>query len=304
MNLFPNIQEAIALLQRGDIVAIPTETVYGLGGHARDPMAIRKIYATKGRPAGHPVIVHLADDADWEEWGIFNAHAHALARAFWPGPLTMILPRQAQVIDEVTGGRETVGIRVPDHPKTQALLRQFQSGLAAPSANRFGKISPTNAAHVRAEFGDRIPILDGGPSAVGIESTIVDLSLEQPALLRPGSIGKDAIEEIVGPLGTSSTPAPGMLKSHYAPMTSLLLSQNPGRDKNILEAEGRTVAILEAKQPEAYARDLYAELRRMDALGVDILIAETAPETGIGTAINDRLTRAASKFSTEDKLKE
>ena len=299
MNRVADIQEACDLLNSGAVVAIPTETVYGLGGSARDPLAIRRIYATKGRPAGHPVIVHLADDADWEAWGVFNVHARALAHAFWPGPLTLILPRREHVLNEVTGGRNTVGIRVPNHPTAQALLGALGTGLAAPSANRFGRISPTTAEHVYAEFGDAIPILDGGPSKVGIESTIVDLSLEQPALLRPGFIGKDAIEAIVGPLGHSSTPAPGMLKSHYAPMTSLLISHQPEADRIRLETEGRSVAILRATAPEAYARDLYAELRKMDDLGVDILIAEPAANTPLGAAINDRLTRAASKFSID-----
>ena len=299
VNLLHDIEEARARLMDGEVVAIPTETVYGLGGNARDPLAIRRIYATKGRPAGHPVIVHLAHDTDWEEWCVFNEHAQALADTFWPGPLTLILPRRQSVLDEVTGGRETVGIRVPNHPVTQALLEAFGSGLAAPSANRFGRISPTTAAHVVAEFGDTVPILDGGPSQVGIESTIVDLSLQTPALLRPGFIDKEAIEAIVGPLGHSSTPAPGMLKSHYAPMTSLLMSHDPDAERIRLEKEGRTVAILRATKPLNYARELYAELRRMDELGVDILIAEPAENSPLGRAINDRLIRAASKFSTE-----
>ncbi len=299
MNLLHDIEEARARLLDGEVVAIPTETVYGLGGNARDPLAVRRIYATKGRPAGHPVIVHLAHNADWEEWCVFNEHARALADAFWPGPLTLILPRRQSVLDEVTGGRETVGIRVPNHPITQALLEALDSGLAAPSTNRFGRISPTAPSHVYAEFGDTLPILDGGPSQVGIESTIVDLSLKQPALLRPGFIDKEAIEAIVGPMGRSSTPAPGMLKSHYAPMTSLLISRAPEADRIRLEKEGRSVAVLRATKPLNYARELYAELRRLDALGVDILIAEPAANTPLGMAINDRLTRAASKFSID-----
>jgi L-threonylcarbamoyladenylate synthase len=299
VNLNPTIDEAVDVLNAGGVIALPTETVYGLGADALNPLAIRQIYATKGRPAGHPVIVHLAVDAHWEKWGVFNEHAHKLAQAFWPGPLTLIVPRQTQVPDEVTGGRNTVGLRVPDHPSAQAVLRAFGSGLAAPSANRFGRISPTTADHVRAEFGGSIPVLDGGPCRIGIESTIVDVSQPQPALLRPGSIGQAEIEAIVGPLSESNTPAPGTLKSHYAPLTSLLLSQDPNTDRRRLEKEGRTVAVLSAKPAQDYARTLYAELRKLDALGVDILIAETAPTSGIGLAINDRLTRAASKFSTD-----
>jgi L-threonylcarbamoyladenylate synthase len=299
VNLNPTIDEAVKVLKSGGLVAIPTETVYGLGGDALNPLAIRRIYATKGRPAGHPVIVHLANNAKWEEWGVFNEHARALARAFWPGPLTLILPRQTQVLDEVTGGRNTVGLRVPNHSVAQAILCAFGSGLAAPSANRFGRISPTTAAHVRAEFDTSIPVLDGGPCSIGIESTIVDVSQHQPALLRPGAIDTEALEAIVGPLGQSSTPAPGTLKSHYAPMTSLLLSHDTDTDRRRLEAEGRTVAVLSARPNKDYAKILYAELRKLDALGVDILIAEAAPSSGLGLAINDRLTRAASKFSTD-----
>lgn len=299
MNLNPTIDEAVTVLKSGGLVAIPTETVYGLGGDALNPLAIRRIYATKGRPAGHPVIVHLANNAKWEEWGVFNEHARTLAQAFWPGPLTLILPRQTQVLDEVTGGRNTVGLRVPNHPVAQAILCAFGSGLAAPSANRFGRISPTTADHVRAEFDTSIPVLDGGPCSIGIESTIVDVSQAQPALLRPGAIGIEALEAIVGPLGQSNTPAPGTLKSHYAPMTSLLLSHDADTDRRRLEAEGRTVAVLSARPNKDYAKILYAELRKLDALGVDILIAEAAPSSGLGLAINDRLTRAASKFSTD-----
>lgn len=284
----------------GEVVAVPTETVYGLGGDAKNPLAIRRIYATKGRPAGHPVIVHLAFEAPWTEWGHFNDHALALAKAFWPGPLTLILPRGPQALDEVTGTLPTIGLRVPSHPTAQALLRQFGSGIAAPSANRFGRISPTTADHVFMEFGEQIPILDGGPSKIGIESTIVDVSQERPALLRPGSIGQSAIEAVVGPMGHSDTTAPGSHKSHYAPMTSLLLSHAPEEDRIRLEKEGKTVAVLRAQPPREYAQNLYAALRKMDTLGVDILIAEPAQNSGLGLAINDRLIRASSKFSTED----
>ncbi len=299
MNLCPDIPHAVKLLRAGEVVAVPTETVYGLGGDASNPLAIRRIYATKGRPAGHPVIVHLASDATWTEWGHFNDHAVALAKAFWPGPLTLILPRGPRVLDEVTGSLPTVGLRVPKHPTAQNLLKAFGSGIAAPSANRFGRISPTTASHVYAEFGERIPILDGGAAPIGIESTIVDVSQEQPALLRPGSIGQSAIEDVVGTLGTSNTAAPGTLKSHYAPMTSLLLSHSPEKDRKRLEEEGKTVAVLRAQSPVQYAQNLYAALREMDGMGVDILIAEPAPNEGLGLAINDRLIRAASNFSTE-----
>ena len=294
-----DIPHAVALLKAGEVVAVPTETVYGLAGDAMNPLAIRRIYATKGRPAGHPVIVHLAANTEWDQWGRFNDHARALAEAFWPGPLTLILPRGERVLDEVTGCLPTVGLRVPNHPTAQALLHAFGSGIAAPSANRFGRISPTEASHVTTEFEGAIPVLDGGPAIIGIESTIVDVSQTQPALLRPGFIEKQAIEDVVGPLGTSNTLAPGTLKSHYSPMTSLLLSHDPERDKKRLEGEGKTVAVLHAQPPKQYAQNLYSTLRKMDAMGVDILIAEPAPNTGLGLAINDRLTRAAVDFSTD-----
>ena len=293
-----DIETAIAHLRAGALVAIPTETVYGLAGDAMNPLAIRRIYATKGRPTGHPVIVHLGPDADPNEWGEMNPLAQTLAEHFWPGPLTLIVKRRPHVLDEVTGGLDTVGLRVPSHPVAQTLLRAFGGGLAAPSANRFGRISPTTAHHVQADLGSEVMVLDGGPSAVGIESTIIDVSENKPCMLRPGGIDPESIEACVGPLGISNTPAPGTLKSHYAPMTSLLLSHNPESDRKRLEAEGRTVAVLEATKLEDHARNLYGELRRLDALGVDILIAEMATNVGIGLAINDRLSRAAAKLST------
>jgi L-threonylcarbamoyladenylate synthase len=282
------------------LVAIPTETVYGLACDALNPLAIRRIYAAKGRPAGHPVIVHLGPAADPEAWGEINPCARNLIDAFWPGPLTLIVKKHPRVPAEVTGGLDTVGLRMPVHPHAQALLTAFGSGLAAPSANRFGRVSPTTAAHVTAEFGDSVLVLDGGPCSVGLESTIVDTTSTHPALLRTGSILRSDVEAIVGPLGASKTRAPGTLKSHYAPMTSLLLSDAPMTDKARLEGEGLTVALLRASTPAEYAKNLYSELRRLDALGVDMLIAERAPQEGLGEAINDRLSRAAHSFSTEE----
>lgn len=295
------IADAINILQAGGLVAIPTETVYGLGADALNPLAIRQIYATKGRPSGHPLIVHLAADGDWEQWGAFSDTAKALAKEFWPGPLTLILRRQPQVPAEVTGGLDTIGIRVPEHPIAQRLLSGFGSGIAAPSANRFGCVSPTTAEHVHSEFGDSIHIVDGGPSQIGIESTIVDVSGPSPALLRPGSITEAQLEAVVGPLGHSNTVAPGTLSSHYSPQTSLLLSDNPIQDANRLKSQGLSIAILHASAPENHARTLYAELRRLDQLGVDILVAERSPDQELGRAINDRLTRAGYGFSIDKK---
>ncbi len=220
------IAEACAALRRGEVVGLPTETVYGLAGDAGNADAMRQVFATKGRPADHPLIVHLADAAQLSQWAReVPEAAHRLAAAFWPGPLTMILKRAAPVLDLVTGGQDTVGLRVPNHPLALALLEAYGAGLAAPSANRFGHVSPTTAQHVRDEFGEAVPlVLDGGPCKVGIESTIVDLSGDAPRILRPGQIGADAIAQVLGTpvaIGTqaASPRVSGSLASHYAPDT-------------------------------------------------------------------------------------
>ncbi len=291
------LPRAVACLKNGDLVAFPTETVYGLGADATQPLAVRRIFAAKGRPVDHPVIVHVADFAEAQRWGRPTAQNaamwDALAQAFWPGPLTVVVPRAPWVPDEVTGGRDTVGIRVPSHPVAQALLRAFGGGVAAPSANRFGHVSPTEAEHVRSEFGHDVLVVDGGPSSVGVESTIVDLTQARPAILRHGGVPEEAIIPIVGPLGHSTTAAPGTLAAHYAPMAGVLVSHTPDADAEKLRAAGRTVAILRATDPHDHARRLYAELRAADAAGIDILIAEPAAPRGIGKAINDRLLRAS-----------
>ncbi|WP_442770390.1 L-threonylcarbamoyladenylate synthase, partial [Zoogloea ramigera] len=195
-----DIQRAVQLLRQGELVALPTETVYGLGADALNPDAVAKIFAAKGRPSDHPLIVHLADASQIMTWAReVPKDAIALARAFWPGPLTLILKRDESVPDLVTGGQDTVGLRVPNHPVALELLRAFGSGVAAPSANRFGRISPTTAEHVRQELGERVAlILDGGACAVGLESTIVDLSRGVPVILRPGAIGADDIARVLG----------------------------------------------------------------------------------------------------------
>lgn len=288
------IAAAVARLRSGGLVAFPTETVYGLGAAAREPLAVRRIYAAKGRPAGHPLIVHLGCAEQAWTWGQASAEAELLAQAFWPGPLTLIVRRAPWVSDEVTGGRQTIGLRVPAHPVAHALLQAFGDGIAAPSANRFGHISPTTAAHVRAELGEGVMVLDGGPCAVGIESTIVDLSGDQPALLRPGGTAVAEISALVGPLGHSQTAAPGTLAQHYAPRTALQLSENLEETAARLRAQGLSVATLPAGDPAEHARALYAELRRLDGLGVDVLVAEPSSHGGLGLAINDRLERAAA----------
>ena len=292
------LDAAAAHLRAGGLVAFPTETVYGLGARARDPLAVRQIFATKGRPADHPLIVHLAD-ADWlGRWARLDAPlgglASKLADAHWPGPLTLVLPRASDVPDEVTGGLETIGLRVPAHPVARALIEAVGEGLAAPSANRFGRVSPTTAAHVAAEFGTAVPVVDGGACTVGVESTILDLSGTQPALLRPGGVPVEALEARIGPVQRGGTTrAPGTLASHYAPHTALVLTGDLEGERVRQLDRGLRVATLAAGEPDDHARRLYAELRRLDGLGVDVLVAERAAPGGLGDAINDRLTRAA-----------
>jgi L-threonylcarbamoyladenylate synthase len=317
------IQRAAALLRAGEVVAFPTETVYGLGADALNPAAVAKVFAAKSRPADHPLIVHLPLNADLALWAReVPPAAEKLALAFWPGPLTLILPRRKRVPDIVTGGQDTVGLRVPDHPLARQLLAAFAGGIAAPSANRFGRISPTTAEHVREELGDRVAlILDGGPCAVGIESTIVDVSHRSPRILRPGTVTARDIEDVLGvpiglgPGGADEEEAPrvsGSLPGHYAPHTPLALigrSRLP-EELHARVAQGLKLAVLgrEAQRivdgriywqraltdSAGYAHDLYAHLRAMDALGVDLIVVETPPEEPAWLAVCDRLARAAS----------
>lgn len=292
------IDLAVQRLRAGGLVGFPTETVYGLGADALNPLALRQVFALKGRPVDHPLIAHLAWQPEVEAllapWAEVDPRAVALGRAFWPGPLTLVLPRASGLPDELTGGLPTVGLRVPDHPVAQDLLRAFGSALAAPSANRFGRVSPTLPEHVREELGPDLLVLDGGACRVGIESTIVDLSGTQAAILRPGAITAAQVEARIGPLAAhSDTRAPGTLPGHYAPRTALRLSAHPELEAAALSAQGLRVAVLREVEPVAYASRLYAELRRLDQHGVDVLIAALAPEEGLGLAINDRLRRAA-----------
>ncbi|ANX03357.1 L-threonylcarbamoyladenylate synthase [Immundisolibacter cernigliae] len=312
------IAKAVALLRAGQLVVLPTETVYGLGADALNPVAVARIFALKGRPAEHPLIVHLPPDEPLENWAAaVPPPARALARAFWPGPLTMILARGARVPRAVTGGQDTVALRVPDHPLALALLRAFGSGIAAPSANRFGHISPTTAAHVRDEFGAAVPlILDGGPCRVGIESTIVDLSRGAPVVLRPGAIGAADIARVIGSTATadgataagSAPRVSGLLARHYAPRTPAELVVGavlPGRLAE-LAALGQTVGVLAlgrsvgengialADDPAAYGQGLYAALRALDRRGFSRLLIEAPPRDESWRAVNDRLQRAVA----------
>jgi L-threonylcarbamoyladenylate synthase len=298
------IDAAVRLLRRGGLVVFPTETVYGLGADATNETAVARVFAVKGRPRGHPLIVHLGA-ADWlDAWAVdVPDAARALAAAHWPGPLTMLLRRSARVPDITTGGRPTVGLRVPAHPVALELLAAYGAGLAAPSANRFGRVSPTTAAHVRADLGDAVDlILDGGPCAVGVESTIVDCTTDPPSILRHGAVTPAAVRAAVGgPLteaDTGDSRAPGMLASHYAPRAAVVLATDR-REAEVRAAEvrrsGRTVDVLAPTvSPEDYARNLYAWLREADALALDVLVVVPPADEGIGTAVNDRLRKAAA----------
>lgn len=312
--------QASILLRSGGVVAFPTETVYGLGADAENDDAVRRIFSIKGRPPDHPLIVHLADLSQVDRWARHVPDAAMrLAERFWPGPLTIILRRSRRVSDLVTGGLDTVGLRAPAHPVAQALLREFGGGIAAPSANRFGRISPTRAGHVRAELGAGPDlILDGGDCQVGLESTIVSLAGEQPLLLRPGAIGPEELSETIGAevvipeMPDSAQRAPGCHASHYAPVT-------PARvvSKAIIPAEivrlnnsGQRVALLCMSNIDheschvaecslmpldstGYGRILYSSLRRVDAAGFDLILIEAPPDSEPWRAVRDRLQRAA-----------
>jgi len=306
-----DIAEAADVLRRGGLVAFPTETVYGLGADASSPAAIARIYAAKGRPSDHPVIVHLAPGADLTRWAEdVPAAARTLAARFWPGPLTIILRRGPAIAAAVGGGGDTVGLRTPAHPIAQRLLAAFGGAVAAPSANRFGHVSPTTADHVAADLGDAIDyLLDGGACEVGVESTIVDLSGDAPALLRPGGIAREQLERALGvPVAQASgvVRAPGALPSHYAPRARVIAVPAAELDGAVAaaRAHGRVAVLRLPADLDEAARRLYAELRALDAGGADVIVAELPPEIGIGAAIADRLRRAAGPRGTADETAE
>jgi Sua5/YciO/YrdC/YwlC family protein len=318
-----SLHQAADLLRRGRLVAFPTETVYGLGAAAENESAVRAMFAAKGRPADHPVIVHLPDAAQLSEWAAeIPPAARRLVAAFWPGPLTLILRRGPGVSDLVTGGLDTVGLRVPGHPVAQQLFRLFGGGIAAPSANRFGRVSPTTAQHVLDELDGRVElILDGGPCTIGLESTIVDLSRVEPAVLRPGGITAEQLFEVLGPFSSSpSSEAPrvsGSMESHYAPRArvELLSPDQIAARAAELVTQGNRVAVLlrnaehHEAEPHSFpksvvvislpredvelARTLYATLRRVDELECDVALSTLPIEQGLGIAIADRLRKAA-----------
>jgi L-threonylcarbamoyladenylate synthase len=314
------LDKAITLLRQGGLVAFPTETVYGLGADAKNPTAIQRIFAAKGRPADHPVIVHLADSSQLSEWACdISESALRLAAAFWPGPLTLILKKAPEVSPLLTGGQDTIGLRVPSHPIALALLKGFGSGLAAPSANRFGHISPTTASAVQEELNDSVDyVLDGGQCEVGVESTIVNLSGPRPVILRPGMISAKQIEAVLQQsVAMSEKNAPrvsGALESHYAPSTKTLLIRSDALSPFLatVTAPDLPIAIVSCRQPpvlprdvewvvmsqrpEDYAHDLYATLRMLDKRGFQQLLVEEVPQDEQWDAIRDRLQRASLDF--------
>jgi L-threonylcarbamoyladenylate synthase len=313
-------------LRAGELVVFPTETVYGLGANASNPAAVRKIFEVKGRPPDHPVIVHLDNPRYLHRWvSDMPALAEKLAARFWPGPLTLILPKGENVNDIVTGGQDSIGIRVPSHPIAQQLLTAFGGGIAAPSANRFGRLSPTKPEHVREELGDAVRvILDGGESPIGLESTIVSCLGNEARLLRPGFITRSQLEQVVGELtvgGSGSVPrVSGDRRLHYAPATPLAIVSSDDLEKYAGEfvARQQKVAVLAMRPPlntqrymtwinagkkaEAYAHNLYNHLRTLDSAGCARILVQELPDDERWAAILDRLQRASGIDDGDDPL--
>jgi L-threonylcarbamoyladenylate synthase len=319
-----DVGEAVAALRAGALVALPTETVYGLAADASSADAVARVFAAKGRPHDHPVIVHLPSIRSLDVWADrVPLWARSLAATVWPGPLTLVVPKAPAVLDAVTGGQETVGLRVPAHPVTLQVLERFDGGLAAPSANRYGRVSPTTAAHVVAELGDVLDpergdlVLDGGACQVGVESTIVGAWDDTPRLLRSGAITAQQITELTG-LSVSDdgtgVRAPGSTESHYAPtaqviaveadgLDGVLASLGPAANVGVIaladtKVTGPVVRLASPADDDEYARQLYSALRQGDSLSLDVVVAVLPLGTGVGRAVRDRLLRAAAKQVT------
>jgi len=298
------IEQAVEILRRGGLVAFPTETVYGLGADATNALAVRRIFEAKGRPSTNPLICHVADEAiarryakDWP------LAASRIVERYWPGPITLVLPKADAIVDEVTAGKQTVGLRVPNHPLTLELLRAFDGPLAGPSANRSTHVSPTLARHVRDELGDAVDlILDGGPCAVGIESTVLDLSMDVPTILRPGGISRVQIEEVLGPVRvlnmvtevTTPAQSPGQHAIHYAPTTPAFRFHP--RDRANLDTTDAAIVEL-TLDPQTYARNLYARLRLLDTQELRAIYVEMPPDLPEWAAVRDRITRATKPLA-------
>jgi len=312
------VQEAVEALRSGELVAFPTETVYGLGANANNPEAVRKIFRLKGRPSTHPVIVHIDHPRYLQRWvRDVTPEAKKLADAFWPGPLTLVAKRALAVNDVITGGQDTVAIRVPNHPVAQQLLNAFGGGIAAPSANRYGHVSPTRAEHVREEFGDELPIvLDGGDCKIGLESTIISCLGDGPRVLRPGSISLSQLRAVLPNIQVGPNPAaprvPGSTTRHYSPQTPVNIVPSR-RVEQVMEeftANHEKVAVLAQRppgitnsfmtwvnagsRPDVYGRQLYANLRTLDKAGAKVILVEEVPPGERWDAVRDRIKRAAS----------
>jgi L-threonylcarbamoyladenylate synthase len=318
------LDTAVQALRDGDLVAFPTETVYGLGANAQNPAAVARIFEVKGRPTTHPVIVHLDSPRYLHRWvRDVPESAMRMGDRFWPGPLTIVMPRAPQVHDIVTGGQDTVAIRVPAHPMAQQLLKAFGGGIAAPSANRYGRLSPTRAEHVRDELGEAVRvILDGGGCQVGLESTIVACEGQDVRLLRPGAVTASQLRSVVGELivgaDLQSPRVPGSSPAHYAPTTPMVIVPSGEIDAQAaaLSSGGRRIAVLAqrlplkahkyvtwinaGKRPEQYAQDLYANLRTLDKAGCQQILVQEVPHDERWDAVSDRLLRAASHISDSD----
>ena len=315
------VRQAVHVLRNGGLVGLPTETVYGLGADARNPAAVARIFAAKQRPVDHPLIVHVGHAEQLRDWAReVPEDAWRLAQAFWPGPLTMILSRAAHVLDAVTGGQDTVALRMPDHAVALAVLVEFGDGIAAPSANRYGRVSPTSALHVHEELGDAVDlILDGGSCSVGIESTIVDMSRGDLRVLRPGAISDADLQQVLGRSMrtgldddlSASARSPGMKTSHYAPRARVVLStcEQVVQDVQAWHVVGRRVGLLAPSRPPSLPDDvrwlelredpagqaqlLYQRLREADHMGLEVVVAVLPVGDGLAHALRDRLQRAA-----------